>query len=84
MLFRSSVGLIDADIYGPSIPIMFGEKDAQPTGEKVGTRDMILPIEKYGVKILSIGFFVKQEEALVWRGPMASTKNLLLSLTPYS
>ncbi len=68
----ASVGLIDADIYGPSIPIMFGEKDAQPTGEKVGTRDMILPIEKYGVKILSIGFFVKQEEALVWRGPMAS------------
>jgi len=68
----ATVGLIDADIFGPSIPIMFGEENAQPMGEKVGNRDMILPIEKYGVKILSIGFFVKQEEALVWRGPMAS------------
>lgn len=68
----ATVGLIDADIFGPSIPIMFGEEDAKPMGEKVGNRDMILPIEKYGVKILSIGFFVKQEEALVWRGPMAS------------
>lgn len=68
----ASVGLIDADIFGPSIPIMFGEKKGQPLGEKVGNRDMILPLEKYGVKILSIGFFVNQEDALVWRGPMAS------------
>jgi ATP-binding protein involved in chromosome partitioning len=68
----ASVGLIDADIFGPSIPIMFGEKNSRPTGEKVGNRDMILPLEKFGVKILSIGFFVNQEDALVWRGPMAS------------
>jgi len=68
----ASVGLIDADIFGPSIPIMFGEQLTKPKGEKVGTRDMILPIEKYGVKLLSIGFFVSQEEALIWRGPMAS------------
>lgn len=68
----ASVGLIDADIFGPSIPIMFGEKDGRPTGEKVGNRDMIIPLEKYGVKILSIGFFVNPEDALVWRGPMAS------------
>jgi ATP-binding protein involved in chromosome partitioning len=68
----ASVGLIDADIFGPSIPIMFGEKEARPLGEKVGNRDMILPLEKFGVKILSIGFFVNQEDALVWRGPMAS------------
>jgi ATP-binding protein involved in chromosome partitioning len=68
----ASVGLIDADIFGPSIPIMFGEQLSKPKGEKVGNRDMILPIEKFGVKLLSIGFFVNQDEALVWRGPMAS------------
>lgn len=67
-----SVGLIDADIFGPSVPKMFGEEQAKPLGEKVGQRDMIVPIEKFGVKILSIGFFVAQEDALVWRGPMAS------------
>lgn len=67
-----SVGLIDADIYGPSIPIMFGEEFTKPMGEKVGTREMILPVEKYGVKLLSIGFFVNPQDALVWRGPMAS------------
>ena len=68
----TSVGLIDADIFGPSIPIMFGEEFTKPMGEKVGNRDMIIPIEKYGVKLLSIGFFVNPEDALVWRGPMAS------------
>ena len=68
----ASVGLIDADIYGPSVPIMFGEEFTKPMGEKVGNRDMILPVEKYGVKLLSIGFFVNPEDALVWRGPMAS------------
>jgi ATP-binding protein involved in chromosome partitioning len=68
----ASVGLIDADIFGPSIPIMFGEEGSRPMGEKVDNRDMIVPIEKYGVKILSIGFFIKQSDALVWRGPMAS------------
>lgn len=68
----ASVGLIDADIFGPSIPIMFGEEFTKPMGEKVGNRDMILPVEKYGVKLLSIGFFVNPEDALVWRGPMAS------------
>lgn len=68
----ASVGLIDADIFGPSVPIMFGEQLSKPMGEKVDNREMILPIVKYGVKILSIGFFVNQEDALVWRGPMAS------------
>jgi ATP-binding protein involved in chromosome partitioning len=67
-----SVGLIDADIFGPSVPIMFGEKESRPLGQKVDNRDMIIPIEKFGVKILSIGFFVSQSDALVWRGPMAS------------
>jgi ATP-binding protein involved in chromosome partitioning len=51
---------------------MFGEKNARPVAEKVDGRDMIVPIEKYGVKILSIGFFVDPDDAVVWRGPMAS------------
>lgn len=66
-------GLIDADIYGPSIPIMFGLEGARP--EAVQTPDgktRILPIEKYGVKLLSIGFFTDPEQAVPWRGPMAS------------
>ena len=68
----AKVGLIDADIFGPSIPKMFGVEDIKPYFEKVGGRDKIVPIEKYGVKILSIGFFVDQANALIWRGPMAS------------
>ena len=66
------VGLVDADIFGPSIPKMFGAEDAMPLGGVVAGREVIEPIEKYGVKILSIGFFVKPDDALVWRGPMAS------------
>ena len=66
------VGLLDADIFGPSIPTMFDLEDYQPMGEMVGDRQLIVPAEKYGVKILSIGFFVKPEQATVWRGPMAS------------
>jgi ATP-binding protein involved in chromosome partitioning len=66
------VGLIDADIFGPSIPKMFGAEGARPTGEKIDGRDMIHPVEKYGVKFLSIGFFVDTDSAVIWRGPMAS------------
>lgn len=66
------VGLIDADIFGPSVPKMFGCEDAQPYMEKVDNQDMLIPVEKYGVKILSIGFFVDPASATVWRGPMAS------------
>ncbi len=69
----AKVGLIDADIFGPSIPKMMGLENEQPAGEKVGNRDIILPLEKFGVKVLSIGFFVDPEQALVWRGPMASS-----------
>lgn len=67
------VGLIDADVYGPSIPKMFGVEDKRPVLDKVNGKDQIIPIEKYGVKLLSIGFFVDQSEALVWRGPMATS-----------
>lgn len=66
------VGLIDADIFGPSIPKMFGAEGERPSGVKRNGKDYILPIEKFGVKILSVGFFVDPEDALVWRGPLAS------------
>jgi ATP-binding protein involved in chromosome partitioning len=66
------VGLIDADIFGPSVPKMFGVEDVRPAGEKVDGRDMIVPVEKFGVKFLSIGFFVDSNSAIIWRGPMAS------------
>ena len=68
----ATVGLIDADIFGPSVPKMFGAENMRPSGAKVGNREMIVPVEKFGVKFLSIGFFVNPEDALVWRGPMAS------------
>ena len=66
------VGLLDADIYGPSIPKMFGIEDARPFLENINEKDMIIPVEKYGVKILSIGFFIDPESPLIWRGMMAS------------
>lgn len=68
----AKVGLLDADIFGPSIPKMFGEEDAHPFFEKIEGRDRIIPIEKYGVKFLSIGFFANKNDALIWRGPVAS------------
>ena len=68
----ASVGLIDADIFGPSIPKMFGSEDVRPAAKKGGNRDLIVPVEKFGVKFLSIGFFVDPGSALIWRGPMAS------------
>ena len=66
------VGLLDADIHGPSIPKMFGVEDAQPEILDIEGRHVIVPIEKYGIKLLSIGFFVDPQVALVWRGPVAS------------
>jgi ATP-binding protein involved in chromosome partitioning len=66
------VGLLDADIFGPSIPKMFGIENARPGLERIDGRDLIIPEEKFGVKILSIGFFVNQEDAVLWRGGMAS------------
>lgn len=66
------VGLLDADIFGPSIPKMFSVEDARPYSENIDGRDLIIPVEKYGVKILSIGFFVDPEQAILWRGSMAS------------
>lgn len=66
------VGLLDADIFGPSQPKMFGCEDARPILEEVGGRELITPIERYGVRLLSIGFFVNPESPVLWRGSMAS------------
>lgn len=66
------VGLLDADIFGPSVPLMFGCEDARPTLEEVDGRELIQPVERYGVKLLSIGFFVNKESPVLWRGSMAS------------
>lgn len=66
------VGLLDADISGPSMPKMFQVEDARPYSEKIEGRDLIIPVEKYGVKLLSIGFFVAPEQPTLWRGGMAS------------
>lgn len=66
------VGLIDADIYGPSIPIMFGVNE-KPKVTQVGEKNKLVPIEKFGVKIMSIGFLMEGSTAVVWRGPMASS-----------
>ncbi len=68
----AKVGLIDADIFGPSIPKMFNVEGQRPMVKKEDNVDWIEPVENYGVKMLSIGFFVKPEDALVWRGPMAT------------
>jgi ATP-binding protein involved in chromosome partitioning len=66
------VGLLDADIFGPSQPKMFGIEDARPQMTQAGGRNLIEPVERYGVKLLSIGFFVNRGDAVLWRGAMAS------------
>ena len=66
------VGILDADIYGPSIPIMFDIVNAKPLSVNVQGKSKMQPVESYGVKILSIGFFTKPDQAVIWRGPMAS------------
>lgn len=66
------VGLLDADIYGPSAPIMFDVADAKPLAVTIDGKSKMKPIESYGVKILSIGFFTQPNQAVIWRGPMAS------------
>ena len=69
----AKVGLIDADIYGPSVPIMFGLVGAKPSArEAEDGKTLILPIEKYGIKLLSLGFFADPDQPVPWRGPMAS------------
>ena len=76
------VGLIDADIYGPSVPMMFGVEDERPVCYEKDGKTVMLPVEKYGIKLLSIGFFVDTDRPLIWRGPMAtSALNQLMTET---
>jgi len=67
-----SVGLLDADVYGPSVPKMFDAEDYKPEVKRENNADIIIPMFKFGVKVLSTGFFVDPSEAVIWRGPMAS------------
>lgn len=76
------VGVADADIYGPSIPKMTGTEEVQPEAEMDGDKQTLIPVEKYGVKWMSIGYFARPEQALVWRGPLASNalKQMILQV----
>ena len=76
------VGVADADIYGPSIPKMTGTEEVQPEAEIDGEKQTLIPVEKYGVKWMSIGYFARPEQALVWRGPLASNalKQMILQV----
>lgn len=76
------VGLADADVYGPSVPKMTGTENDQPQAFLEGEKEVIMPLEKYGVKWMSIGYFAKPEQALIWRGPMAcnALKQMILQV----
>ena len=76
------VGLSDADVYGPSIPIMTGTEGAVPEAEKEDGQDVLFPVEKFGVKWMSIGYFAQSGQALIWRGPMACSalKQMILQV----
>lgn len=69
----ASVGLMDADIYGPSVPMMFGVRGERPLMKEVDGKGMIVPLNKYGISLISIGLLVDEKNAVVWRGPMASS-----------
>jgi ATP-binding protein involved in chromosome partitioning len=69
----AKVGLMDADIYGPSVPIMFGVRGQRPLMENIEGKDKIVPLEQHGIKLISIGLLVDEKSAVVWRGPMASS-----------
>jgi ATP-binding protein involved in chromosome partitioning len=67
-----ATGILDADLYGPSIPLALGMEGQYPVVEKVDEKDSITPLINYGVKVMSLGFLMKKEDAIIWRGPMAS------------
>ena len=69
----AKVGLMDADIYGPSVHIMFGVRGERPVMQDVNGKGMIIPLERYGIKLMSIGLLVDEKQAVVWRGPMVSS-----------
>src|SRR6056297_3577079 len=67
-----ATGLLDADLYGPSVPILFGIEGDRPGVKQENDQDIMIPVEKYGVKIMSIGFLMNSQDPVIWRGPMAS------------
>jgi ATP-binding protein involved in chromosome partitioning len=69
----AKVGVIDGDIFGPSVPVMFGAEDLQPRIEQINGKNYMIPIQQFGVKLISIGFLTPPNQAVVWRGPMASS-----------
>ncbi len=69
----STVGIVDADIHGPSIPLMLGIKGKRPTVQQIDGKHYIVPLEAYGLKVLSIGLLIDERQAVVWRGPMVSS-----------
>lgn len=69
----AAVGLLDADIYGPSVPIMLGIRDERPKMMEVNGKGMIVPMERYGIKAMSIGLLIDEKQAVMWRGPMATS-----------
>lgn len=69
----AAVGLMDADVYGPSVPIMFGVRGERPLMTEANGKGVILPLERYGIKLMSIGLLVDEKNAVIWRGPMASS-----------
>lgn len=69
----AKVGLMDADIYGPSVPIMFGVRGERPMMRDINGKGMIVPLDRYGIKLMSIGLLVDEKNAVVWRGPMVSS-----------
>ena len=76
------VGLADADVYGPSVPLMTGTEGSVPEMVREGEQDLMVPVEKYGVKWMSIGYFARPDQALIWRGPMACSalKQMILQV----
>jgi ATP-binding protein involved in chromosome partitioning len=72
-MLGAKVGLLDADIHGPSVPIMFGVHDEVPDMRAVDGKQLMVPVERHGIKLLSIGFMIKPNQAVVWRGPMVSS-----------
>lgn len=76
------VGLADADVYGPSVPVMTATQGEQPEAMEIDGQDVMIPIEKYGVKWMSIGYFAGEDQALIWRGPMAcnALKQMILQV----
>jgi len=66
-----STALVDADIFGPSIPRMFGIEDVKPDVSALGDKEIFFPVKKYGVNVISMGFFIDRKQSLIWRGPMA-------------